>query len=235
MGSTRLPGKLLLEVAGRPLLSYQIERLKRAKFADRIVVATTTNPRDEQIVDFCRKEKVSCYRGSEEDVLDRYERAAQEYGADIIVRITSDCPLIDPAIVDQVIAYYFEHRDRFDYVSNTIQRTFPRGMDVEVFPYDKLEEIAARAVAPHEREHVTPYFYEHQDRYRLGSVSNDRDLSSYRWTVDTEEDFTLVSKIINALYRHKPNFTLDDLLNLFKKHPDWKNINVHVKQKPLKT
>jgi len=233
MGSTRLPGKVLEQVLDKPLLFYLIERLRRCRTADALVVATTTNPLDQQIVDFCKKNKVSYYRGSEEDVLDRYWHAAQEQGADIIVRICSDCPLTDPAIVDQVVALYSDQHPAYDYVSNTLTRSYPRGMDVEVFSFESLEAALQYTSLKSEREHVTPYIYRHPDRFKLGSITRQPDSSRYRLTVDTPEDLTLITKLIEAHYPKNPHFGLAELLASLEENPQWAEINAAVEQKTV--
>lgn len=233
MGATRLPGKPMKNVLNRPLLSYLIERVTRTKKIDQVVVATTTNPKDDEIFCYCQKHGVACIRGSENDVLDRYLQAAQAYAADVIVRITADCPLIDPDVIDEVVSYYLDNQPKFDYVANTITRTYPRGMDVEVFSRQALEEAAVKAIASEDREHVTPYLYRHPQKFKIGSVVKEKDDSRYRWTVDTVEDFTLISKILEEIYPKKPGFSLKDLLNLLEAHPEWSKINADIKQKEL--
>lgn len=233
MGSTRLPGKILKEVLEKPLLSYQIERLKRVTLADEIVLATTTNSLDQKVVDFCRQEQISFFRGSEDDVLSRYTEAAKHFDAKVVVRVSGDCPLIDPKIVDKVIGFYFQHYPTYHYVSNTLERTYPRGLDVEVFSLSALEQAAKASTRPEEREHVTPYIYRHPELFALANVAHSTNESHHRWTVDTEEDFQLIAKILKTLYPKNPDFTMDDILELLKKHPDWMLINAHIRQKPI--
>lgn len=233
MGSTRLPGKVLKKILNKELLSYQLERLKRVKLADAIVVATTEAAKDEEIVKLTLKEKVSVFRGSEDDVLERTYKAAKEHQADVVVRITGDCPLIDPALVDKVIDYFLTVNPPCDYVSNTLKRTYPRGLDVEVFSFKGLEACYKNAKHPDEKEHVTPYFYRHPKEFALGNVASPLDLSKHRWTVDTLEDFELVTRMIMALYPKNREFTTEDILALLEKHPDWVEINSHVVQKSL--
>lgn len=233
MGATRFPGKPLKTVQNRPLLSYQLERLRRAKSVDQIIVATTTKEQDTQIVELCKAENILCYRGSESDVLERYNQAAKLFKADVVVRITGDCPLIDPEIVDHAINYYLGHFPTYDYVSNSLERTYPRGLDVEVFSASMLERAAKEAKFPEEREHVTLYFYTHPNLFSLGNVRQAADKSHHRWTVDTLEDFELVTKIITALYPKDPSFTTEDILKAFEQHPDWMKINAHIKQKAI--
>ncbi|MDK2801331.1 MAG: spore coat polysaccharide biosynthesis protein SpsF [Clostridiales bacterium] len=231
MTSTRLPGKVLKEVMGKPLLEYQIERLKRTKEADEIVIATTINIEDEPIVELCKEHDIPFYRGSEEDVLSRYYEAAVLRGAEIIVRVTSDCPIIDPRVIDKVIKTYKENTDKYDYVSNTLERTYPRGMDTEVFSFRALEEAHLNAQMLQEREHVTLYIHKRPEKFRLGSVKYIRDASRFRWTVDTEEDFILISEIIKELYPSNPFFTLEDCLELVRRKPELTEINKHIRQK----
>ena len=231
MASTRLPGKVLREVLGKPLLGYQLERLRRAGTVNRTVIATTTRGVDDAIADFCESNEVACFRGSEDDVLDRYYNAALENDADIVVRVTSDCPLIDPAVIDRVVKTYLTNSDRTDYVSNTLERTYPRGMDTEVVSMLALAEAHHEAESKPDREHVTPFFYRQPERYRLMSVRNDEDLSAHRWTVDTPEDFELIRRIITALYAEKPEFTMRDCLDLIKRNPDWQKLNQDIMQK----
>lgn len=233
MGSTRLPKKVLKKVMGKPLLDYQIERLRKVLSVDEIVVATTTNQEDQVLVDFCVSKKIPFFLGSSEDVLDRFYQAAKRFHADVVVRITSDCPLIDPACIEEVIQLYLTHQPPYAYVSNALKRSFPIGMDAEVFSFAALEEAAKEATAPEEREHVTPFIYRHPERYACGIVTHAPNLSHLRLTVDTREDFMLISNILEALYPRTPNFTLDDILKTLKKHPTWPQINAHIPHKDL--
>ena len=233
MGSTRLPGKILKEVNGKTLLEYQIERVQRSSNINEIIVATTTNETDEPIVRLCRNLGIACYRGSEQDVLGRYFEAATDYGANVVVRLTSDCPLIDPVIIDDVIQYYQSNQDLLDYCSNTIKRTFPRGLDVEVFSYEALENAHENAILDRDREHVTAYIYTNPAQFNLDGIEYKQDLSHYRWTVDTIEDLELIDKIIDALYPLNKEFLLQNVLNLLIENPSWNEINANVEQKKL--
>lgn len=230
MTSTRLPGKVLLPLAGVPMLTRLVERLRRVQRASGIVIATTTNATDEPIAALCAQLGVPCHRGSEHDVLSRYTDAAREHGADVVVRITADCPLIDPALIDQVIAVYQEGGS--DYVSNMLPPTWPYGMAVEVFSAAALQQAHAEATQAAAREHVTPFIYGHPERYRLRNVESPVDLSHHRWTVDTPEDYALVSRLFERLIPTRPNFTQADVLALLEQHPDWIAINQHIRQKP---
>jgi spore coat polysaccharide biosynthesis protein SpsF len=233
MGSTRLPGKVLKKVFGKTLLEYQIERVKRAKTIDEIIIATTTKENDRPIVQLCQQLSIPYYRGSEEDVLSRYYEAATEFGVDVVVRLTSDCPIIDPNVIDKVVTHYLENRDQYDYVSNTLTRTYPRGLDTEVMSYEVLKRAHEEAKELTYREHVTAYIYHHPDQFRLCNVSNEKDESKHRWTVDTEEDFLLIKNILETLYPINPLFTLEDIIQILRDKPEWIEINAHIEQKKL--
>ncbi len=235
MASTRLPGKILKEVMGKTLLEYQIERLHRVRLVDQIVIATTDQIQDQPIVDLCIKLNVPHFRGSEMDVLERYYGASLQYNADSIVRVTSDCPLIDPAVIDRVLEFYQKHHEEYDYVTNTLEpeHTYPRGMDTEVFSFRALQEAYFEATDQPEREHVTVFIKRRPERYRLANVPYYHNYSNYRWTVDTPEDFELISKIISNLCPLKPCFTLEDCLALLKEHPEWTKINRNIIQKKV--
>lgn len=233
MGSTRLPGKVLKPVMGRPLLSYLLERLDSLKKAATTIIATTTNPQDDLIERFAKQNNRLLFRGSEEDVLDRFYQTCRKYPADLIVRITGDCPLMDPSIIDEALDRFQESSQSLDYLSNTLVRSFPRGMDVEVFTFTALKEAAAKATKTFDREHVTPYMYQQQNHFHLQNFTHKPDLSNFRLTVDTSEDFLLIRKILETLYPLNKKFTLDDMILAFEKHPDWIEINRHIKQKEV--
>ena len=233
MGSTRLPGKVLKQVKGRPLLDYLVERVAQAKEIAKTVILTTTKVSDDPIAHFCQERKLSCFRGSEEDVLDRYYQAAVFRKPDGIVRITADCPIIDPEVIDQVVQVFREGSPPFDYVSNGMERTFPRGLDVEVFTYQALEKAYLEAILPEEREHVTPYLYRHPELFHIGKVALSPSQVQHRWTVDTPEDFALIRLIIEHLYPQNSRFRLKDMLELISLHPDWSELNAHIEQKKL--
>jgi spore coat polysaccharide biosynthesis protein SpsF len=198
MTSTRLPGKVLMDLAGRPMLAQQIRRLRRCRMAHEIVIATTTNAADDPVTELAARERVHCFRGNEADVLSRYAGAARETGAEAIVRLTADCPLIDPETTDRVVQELLDHATECDYSANILHRTYPRGLDTEVFWRDTLERIDRMARSPAAREHVTVFARsERPDLFLCRSVTDEQDNSDLRWTVDTREDFELVS----ALYR----------------------------------
>lgn len=231
MRSTRLPGKVLKPIAGRPMLSYQVERLARVRRVDRIVVATTVRDVDTEIVQFCGEQQIPCVRGSEDDVLSRFCAAAQAHQASIIVRVTADCPLIEPELIDTAIEMFVDSASRYDCVSNMIEPSWPYGMAVEVVSAAALNEANAESVDPAEREHVTPFIYWRPQRYRIGSLTRQPDLSQHRWTVDTEEDFELVSRIISTLYPRQARFGIGDVLALLAENPSWSQLNAHIQQR----
>lgn len=231
MGSTRLPGKIMLDLCGKTVLGHIIERVKKVENIDEIVVATTTKEDDILIVEETLKYGVKVFRGSEEDVLSRYYYAAKENEADVVVRITSDCPLIDPEVTQKTIDYYLRNKDNFDYVSNTLERTFPRGLDTEVFSFKQLEVAYSKAKEKYQREHVTPFIYENSNN--IFYYKNDIDYSKYRWTLDTKEDFELISKIYEELYKEQHDFYFKDIIELFRIKPELFNINSHIEQKKL--
>ena len=229
MGSSRLPGKVLKEVCGKTILEHLVIRLKRVKQIDKIVVATTIKEQDNQIVDLCIKLNTSFYRGSEDDVLSRYYEAALKDRADLVIRVTSDCPLIDPCIIDSVVSFYINNQDKVDYVSNCLNRTYPRGMDVEVFSFSILKEAHEEAKENHEREHVTPFIISRPSRYRLHNIEHSTNLSNYRLTIDTSEDFELIEKIFKELFFENPEFSMKDILTVLEVNSEWLSINSHVK------
>ena len=231
MGASRLPGKPLMQVLGKPLLFYLIERLKHCQRVDEVVIATTENPQDKAIAEYAISLGAKVVLGDEENVLARYGVAANLVNCDLIVRVTADCPMMDPAVIDQMIDEFLVSNP--DYLSNTLTRTFPRGLDVEIFTKKALEIALKEAKTPAEKEHVTPYFYQNPKKFHLENFSYPSDESTHRWTVDTEEDFELIRRMLEVLYPANPNFTLEDMLNLIKMNPEWKDLNRHVEQKNL--
>ncbi len=200
VGSTRLPGKVLKKICGKAVLEHDIDRLRRIKNIDEIVIATTKLEKDTAIIEMCKSLGAKYFRGSEEDVLSRYYYAAKENNADVVVRVTSDCPLIDFEISENIIQYYIDNKDKYDYVSNTIDRTYPRGLDIEVFSFNALEKAFKEAVSLRDKEHVTPYIWDNPKIFKLAQYKNSENYSNLRWTLDTEEDFQLINKIYNLLY-----------------------------------
>ena len=230
MGSTRLPGKVLLDLAGASVLSRVLERVRRTDSIDEVVVATTDRPSDDIIVQECLRYQIPVFRGQEEDVLDRYYRAAVSAKADVVVRITSDCPLIDPEVTGKTVqAFMAEHPD---YASNCLVRTYPRGLDTEVMTLRTLERAWREATQPYERAHVTPYIYENPGEFKLLSVTGEADWSGHRWTVDTPEDLELVRSVYARL-NHRNQFLWRDVLDLLQREPELAELNRTVAQKAL--
>ena len=232
MGSTRLPGKVLMPLAGKPALEHVIERARAAREVDQVVIATSTLPADDAVAEFCAARGWPCVRGSEDDVLARFLTALEHHPADIVVRITGDCPLTDPAMIDELVSALKNDPRGLDYISNTqAPRKIPHGLDVEVMRADALQRAGREAAAREEREHVTPYFYRNPDLFRLGRIDPPVDLSAHRWTLDTPNDHALLERVLLAL----PPGALrwQDTLALVEQHPEWVSINSSVTQKTL--
>lgn len=231
MGSTRLPGKVLKTVLGKPLLSYQFERLARAKSAAVAALATSTLPADDALAAWGEREGVRVIRGSETDVLGRYRDAAAALDAEVVVRATGDCPLLDPQVLDDTVALFLKTPGA-GYGSNcNPRRTFPRGLDCEVFRREALEEAARDATDAAEREHVTPYLICRPQRFPPALLESGADLGRLRWTVDAPEDFELVKRILEELYPKSPRFAWREVLSVLDAHPDWAALNAGVEQK----
>jgi spore coat polysaccharide biosynthesis protein SpsF len=230
MGSTRLPGKVLMDLCGKTVLARVVHRLQRASGIDEIVVATSSSTKDDFIVSECEHLDVSYFRGPEDDVLERYVHAAERSSSDAVVRITSDCPLIDPEIVDGVIQTFFEHRP--DLACNDCPRTFPRGLDVEVFTAEALRLANAMAEQPYQREHVTALMYERPDVFRVHVLTGESHCARYRLTLDTPDDMQL----LRAIYSHfggRDDFGWREAIELLETTPDLAMLNAHVEQKSL--
>ncbi len=221
--STRLPGKVMKPILGVPMLIHQLRRIVQSKRIEKLIVATSIDSSDDAIEQVCRAEGIDCYRGSLHDVLDRFYQLLRPLQPSHVVRLTGDCPLIDPDIIDAVIKFCLD--GNYDYATNAVPPTFPDGLDVEVFLFSALEEAWKEATLPSQREHVTPFIHQQPDRYRIGNYKNTEDLSHLRWTVDEQEDFDLINKIYEELYPVKPDFRMADVLNLLKQKLDWSNIN----------
>lgn len=233
MGSTRLPGKVLKKVKNKPLLEYQLERIQQSQLINEIVIATTQNEKDRKIIEFCNVRDIYVFQGSEDNVLERYFQAAKEYEADVIVRLTSDCPLIDPNLIDEVIRLYLESKNSVEYASNTLVRSYPRGLDIEVFSFEALEQAYQQSTLESEKEHVTPFIYNRPERFKLVNLESLEDYSYHRWTVDTEEDFELIKKIIEVTYPHTKDVKWKDIIKIMKQNLSWIEINAHIEQKKM--
>ncbi|ENK0555901.1 glycosyltransferase family protein [Clostridium botulinum] len=234
MGSTRLPGKAMLNLCGKTVLDHVIERVKQSEYIDDIIIASTSSQKDDLIINQAKKNKVKYFRGSEENVLSRYYYSSLENQLDVIVRITSDCPCIDSFVTDDIIKFFI--RNKYDLVTNggsdLSNRTYPRGLDVEVFSFEVLQDAFVNGKEKYQQEHVTPYIYENYKN--IYYYKNDIDYSKYRWTLDTEEDWILVKEVYKELYNGKHDFYFRDIINLFCERPELSEINEHIEQKKIK-
>ena len=223
VSSSRLPGKVLKPILGKPMLQHQLERLQRARKFDKLVVATSDQPDDQDLVALCRNAGVGCFRGSLNDVLDRFYQTAKPLVPQHVVRLTGDCPLTDPELVDRVIQFHLD--GVYDYTSNTIEPTYPDGLDATIMRFSSLETAWREATLPSDREHVAPFIWKQPDRFKIGSVKGSDDLSHLRWTVDEPEDFELVTQVYEALYAENPRFGTDDILKLLAEKPYLAKLN----------
>jgi len=226
MGSTRLPGKIFLPLAGRPLLAHAVERVARAQSIDEIVVATTTAPADARIAQWAHAKGLRVHRGSEEDVLARYYSAATRFNARHIVRITADDPFKDPEVIDGVVALYTS--GSFDFAYNNKPPSFPEGLDVEVFSLKALAAAFQETCDPYDREHVTPYLYNHPDRFQQANLAYPEDISHLRWTIDTTLDYRMATEVYTNLDKGGNPFLMQDILLFLKHNPQVAEINRHV-------
>lgn len=234
MGATRLPGKVLRPLVGRSVLSHVVERVSTLHAVSAVVVATTLSSSDDAVAAECGRLGAVCFRGSEPDVLSRYHGAARMADADVIVRVTADCPLFDRSLLESMLqAFVRESHHRIDYLSNTLKRTYPRGLDAEIFNFASLDRAFSEAAQPHEREHVTPFIYEHPEFFRLHSFESETDRSNLRWTLDTPEDLQLIEEIYGALYKEGEIVATKQVLQLLKERPELIMLNAHVEQKKL--
>jgi len=211
------------------MIGRVLQRTRAAGTLDEVIVATTTEPTDDRIVAHCREHEAFCFRGSQEDVLDRYYRAASQCGAQVVVRVTSDCPLIDPGVIDKTVSAFLAEQP--DYASNSMVRTYPRGLDVEAMSFRALELAWREARQPYERAHVTPYIHESPNKFKILSVTGDHDYSEFRWTVDTPQDLEFVRAVYARLGNAK--FLWSDVIKLLEREPKLASINQSVVQKAL--
>jgi spore coat polysaccharide biosynthesis protein SpsF len=235
LGSSRLPGKVLLPLCGVPVLEHVVQRLRTVSLVDRVVVATSRLASDDELADFAsRLPGVGVSRGSESDVLDRYLQAAREFEAQTVIRITSDCPLLSPAITAKTVEAFLERAPNIDYVSNSLERTYPRGFDTEVFSLETLQRAHAAATDPAEREHVTLHVYRRPSEFRLhGVVERERPDPSLRLTIDTPEDYEMLSRIAATLYPEDPLFDWEKIRVFLAEHPEVREINAMIEQKKV--
>lgn len=240
MGSVRLPGKIMKELSGKPVLWHVVERCRQSKKAGQVIVATTINSQDDLVERFCKENKILYYRGSSENVLDRYYQTAKNFGVDNIVRVTSDCPLIDPLVIDEGIETL--QKSGFDYLSNYSdlgpgKRTFPRGLDMEVFRFSALEQAHSNAVENYEKEHTTPYIWENKKKeFKIypTMIARPEYARNYRLTVDYEEDFQLMEKIYSEFYKEGKIIDVTKVFLFLDAHPEIVKINAHCEQKAYK-
>ena len=228
MSSSRLPGKVMKPVLGRPMIERQIERLLRSKRIDQLIVATSNDQENTVLETLCKRIGIFCFRGSLENVLDRFYQAAKNFKPEHIIRLTGDCPLADPAIIDELVDFYQERQ--CDYASNCQKPTLPDGLDAEIFSLAVLEETWKEAILPSHLEHVTSYIRAHPKRYRIGHYKYHRDLSYMRWTVDEYEDLKFVRKVYEKLYPSNPEFKTEDVVALLEREPKLLEINRYFKR-----
>ncbi len=221
MGSTRFPGKIMEIIRGKTMLEMVVLRAKRSKKADNVIVATSRNKENTVLSKKAEELGVPCFHGDEDDVLDRYFQCAKRYGSDVIVRITGDCPVIDPAIIDDTISFF--EKKGVNYVSNVHPPTFPDGMDVEVFDFASLEKAWKEASLPSEREHVTPYIWKNDKKFTTANLTNKEDLSRYRFTVDEKEDMTFLSEVLKRI--DGEDYSMEDLIRVIRNNPKLLKIN----------
>ena len=226
MGSSRLPGKVMAPIAGKPMLFHVVNRAQQAKMIDLVVVATTVHGDDDAVAAFCSSENIQCIRGSLDDVLDRYYQAARYFNAEVIVRLTADCPLLDPLVIDKVVEAF--HQGDFDYAANVVECTYPDGLDTEAFSRDTLERAWREAKLKSEREHVTAYILKHPELFHLGSVKHEEDYSGLRWTVDTSRDLEFVRAVYG--YFGVCPFGMHEILDLLRKHPELRELNADIER-----
>ncbi len=229
MSSNRLPGKILRDIGGEPMLSHVVQRVRRSRLIRQVVVATTADPSDDPVTQFCQRKGIPVFRGNLFDVLDRYYQAARYFAADIVVRITADCPLIDPQEIDRTIQALLDNQ--VDFAANRLPppftRTTPIGMDTEVVTFDALERAWHEADQKYEREHVLPYLYDEPGRFKTLILEHDPDLGHLRWTVDTPQDLEVVREIF-ASFNNRDDFSMAELIDHAERHPEWQLINANI-------
>lgn len=229
IGSSRLPNKVLLKIKGKTLLELYINRVKQSRLIDKIIIATTTRSEDDEIEKISHKLGIECFRGSENDLLDRHYQCAKEYHADVVVRITPDDPFVDYRVIDRAIQIFKDNQ--VDFVTNHFEPTYPEGLDVEVYSIHALEKLWKEAKLFSEREHVFPYIQSNQDQFKIVNFTQDKDYSYLRWTIDYECDYKMTKVVYDYLYDKKPIFLQEDILKLLEKHPEISKMNAHIKRK----
>ena len=234
MAASRLPGKVLKALGHQPVLAWMLVRTKRAELIDEVVVATTTDPSDDPVAEYCQQQGAAFSRGSMHDVLDRYYQAAKAHQADVIVRLTADCPFIDPALLDDNLRTFLQAEPKLDFAANRLpppyRRTIPIGLDAEYCWFDGLETIWKEAKQKHQREHVMPFFYEHPQRFNILHMTHEPDCGDLRWTVDTPEDLQLLQQIV-SYFPGRDDFSWQEVLQLVANHPELGQINANIRHK----
>jgi spore coat polysaccharide biosynthesis protein SpsF len=234
MAASRLPGKVLKTLGHQPVLGWMLARTKRAELIDEVVIATTTDPSDDPVAEYCRQQSALFSRGSMQDVLDRYYQAAKAHQADVIVRLTADCPFIDPGLLDEDLRIFLQAEPKLDFAANRLpppfRRTIPIGLDAEYCWFEGLEKAWLEAREKHQREHVMPYFYEHPERFRILHITRQPDHGDLRWTVDTPEDLQLLRQIV-SFFPGRDDFSWQEVLELVQQHPELNQINAGIRHK----
>jgi spore coat polysaccharide biosynthesis protein SpsF len=228
MNSSRLPYKVMMSLAGQPLILRLVERVRSSKLSGCVVVATTTDPSDDPVYELCKKNNINVFRGHPTDLLDRHYRAGLKYDADVVVKIPSDCPLIDPHVITRVLKHYIENQGKLHYVSNLHPATYPDGNDVEAVSMEALRLAWRNAKKAHEREHTTPYIWDNPDLFNIGNVvwETGWDYSmTHRWTIDYEDDYFFIKRVYDELYHRNPDFNIYDILSLLEAKTELKTIN----------
>jgi spore coat polysaccharide biosynthesis protein SpsF len=230
-GSTRLPDKVFLELSNKPLLEHVVERLKKADLLQEIIIVTTDLPNDNLIESWANSNKISVFRGSENNVLERYYEAAKKFKVDVIVRITADDPFKDYRLVDEAVSVLIENK--LDFVCNNNPVSFPEGLDVEVLTFNALEVSYNNVISDFDKEHVTQYIHKNKDKFNIANIQNDKDLSFYRWTLDTIEDYQFAQKIYSELYKEGDVFLREEIFDLLEKSPSIMELNSKVNRSDL--
>jgi len=231
VGSTRLPNKVFLELAGKPLIWHVCNRLKKSTRIDKIVLATTVSKADYALAEWAIENEISLFRGSEDDVLSRYYHAAFEAKADVITRITADDPFKDAHVIDKVVDLLT--KNKLDFAFNNYPPSFPEGLDTEVFTFQALEKAYLNSVDPFEREHVTQYFYRNREMFKMENLSYGENISHLRWTIDREEDYRMAKRVYDNLYTENKMFWMEDILEFLKRNPEVIDINKDVERSTM--
>ena len=231
MGSTRFPGKVLKKIEDKSLIELQIKRLQNSKKTKNIIIATSVNSLDDPIEKLCNEIRIPCYRGSEDNVLERYYHAAEHYELDVIIRSNGDCPFIDSLEIDKLIDIWEINYPKYDYITNILEETFPLGMHIEIVSKIALETAMKESTTKEEREHVTPYIYRNPNKFKILNITNQENLSSYRWTIDYPEDFEFVKEIYKRFGTNNSSFSMNEIINLMKSEPKLALINNNFKKK----